>query len=128
MKKQNLNHIELNNKLIEAIESSDHFEIEELLINNADPNTVDSDGVPIIIKAYEHFQLSIVEILIEYGAELNATELETRIGDINRKDRSGIPVICLAAMDDLYQVLSFVIDNCADIQREELIDLLHTHL
>jgi ankyrin repeat protein len=121
-------------KIFEAVRKNDLKEVQLLLDQKADPNSVDEDGDHLLMSAALYSSIECMQLLIEKGSNVNAKNKidETPLmwslhdpakmklllqhgADVNAKPKTGnTPLLIASVGHGKYDAIKLLIDNGAD--------------
>lgn len=86
----------------EAVRDGDYTALRSLLVQGGSPETPDSNGFTLLIDAARLQYLDIMDLLLEYGA------------NINQGDRAGNTALHWAAIENAYDAIEFLAEKNAN--------------
>ncbi len=124
-------------EFLKAVEADDRKEIRDRYANGANVNAKNGDGLPALIIAAEHGNISLMQFLFELGVNLDGRAegrretalmrraeigdmesvrfLVTAGADVNLKDRGGENALMKAARARKRRIVEFLIASGADV-------------
>jgi ankyrin repeat protein len=81
--------------LIEAVSMGDTEEVQTLLVQGADLNATDNDGLTALMWAAKHCHIDIVQLLLAKGADVNAKDNKGGTALIAAKREGHKEIVCI---------------------------------
>jgi uncharacterized protein len=99
---------DINDRLIQTAKDGSPADVNAALIDGADINTKDKDGVTALWIASQQGHADVVKLLLSKGAEVNV-----------RRNEDGITAVYIASLNGHADVVALLLENGADVDMKK---------